>query len=55
MNYSQPQLFSTYQVPQIISFSSYTTLVALLVKNPPANAGDLRDSGSSLGSEDPLE
>ena len=28
--------------------------VALVVKNPPANAGDTRDSGSSLGQEDPL-
>ena len=26
-----------------------------LVKNPPANAGDLRDVGRSLGQEDPLE
>ena len=29
--------------------------VALVVKNPPANAGDVRDSGQSLGWEDPLE
>ena len=29
--------------------------VALVVKNPPANAGDTRDSGSSLGQEDPLD
>ena len=28
--------------------------VARMVKNPPANAGDVRDSGS-LGWEDPLE
>ena len=27
---------------------------ALVVKNPPANAGDERDTGS-LGQEDPLE
>ena len=26
-----------------------------MVKNPPANAGDMRDSGSILGREDPLE
>ena len=26
-----------------------------MVKNPPANAGDLRDMGSIPGSEDPLE
>ena len=29
--------------------------VALVVKNPPANAGDVRDLGSIPGSEDPLE
>ena len=29
--------------------------VALVVKNPPANAGDVRDMGSNLGQEDPLE
>ena len=26
-----------------------------MVKNPPANAGDIRDAGSIPGSEDPLE
>ena len=26
-----------------------------MVKNPPANAGDVRDSGLTLGREDPLE
>ena len=26
-----------------------------MVKNPSANASDLRDSGSTLGREDPLE
>ena len=29
--------------------------VALVVKNPPANAEDTGDVGSSLGQEDPLE
>ena len=29
--------------------------VALVAKNPHANAGDVRDSVQSLGSEDPLE
>ena len=29
--------------------------MALLVKNPPADAGDLSDSGWSLGQEDLLE
>ena len=26
-----------------------------MVKNPPVNAGDIRDVGSSLAQEDPLE
>ena len=26
-----------------------------MVKNPPGNAGDIRDVGRSLGREDPLE
>ena len=29
--------------------------VALVVKNPSFNGGDLRDAGSTLGWEDPLE
>ena len=29
--------------------------MALVVKNLPANAGDLRDAVGSLGQEDPLE
>ena len=29
--------------------------MVLLVKNPPANAGNIRDTGSILGLEDPLE
>ena len=29
--------------------------VALVVKNPPANAGILREAGSILGGKDPLE
>ena len=29
--------------------------LALVVKNPPASAGDLRDMGSILAQEDPLE
>ena len=31
------------------------TQVALVVKNPSANAGDLRDTDSILGWEDPLK
>ena len=30
-------------------------LPRLVVKNPPANAGDIGDTDSSLGWEDPLE
>ena len=29
--------------------------MAPVIKNPPANAGDKRDTGLSLGQEDPLE
>ena len=29
--------------------------VALMVKNLPANVGDIRDMGSIMGQEDPLE
>ena len=29
--------------------------VALVVKNPPANAGDVKMQAQSLGGEDPLE
>ena len=29
--------------------------MALAVKNPPANAGDVRDMGLSLGQDDALE
>ena len=34
---------------------NWASQVALVVKNPPANAGDVRDRVSSLGQEDPLE
>ena len=34
---------------------SGSSLVARVVKNPPANAGDVRDMGSIPGWEDPLE
>ena len=29
--------------------------MALVIRNPPVNAGELRDEVSILGSEDPLE
>ena len=34
---------------------SQSSQVALVVENPPANAGDVRDVGLFLGQEDPLE
>ena len=33
----------------------WASQVVLVVKNLPANAGDLRDAGLTLGQEDPLE
>ena len=38
-----------------LTISTYISQVALVVKNLPANAGDRRDTGSTLGWEDPLE
>ena len=35
--------------------SSRPSQVMVVVTNPPANAGDLRDEFQSLGGEDPLE
>ena len=49
-------LFDTFincNINYIYKFINYS--VALAVKKPPANPGDLRDMGSSLGREDPLE
>ena len=48
---------------QSFSFSPYKATnsitgafqVVLVVKNPPANAADVRDTGPSLDQEDPLE
>ena len=34
---------------------NWTSQVVLVVKNPPASAGDTGDAGQSLGREDPLE
>ena len=33
----------------------WASQVVLVLKNLPANAGDIRDTGSSVGREDPLE
>ena len=35
--------------------AAWASHVVLVVKNPPANSGDLRDTGWIPGSEDPLE
>ena len=43
-------LTSTSPSPQ-----GWASQVALVVKNLPANAGDIRDAGSILSREDPLE
>ena len=36
-------------------FIRHGAKVALVVKKPPADAGDIRDVGSSLGQEDALQ
>ena len=38
-----------------IKFDLGASQVVLVVKNPPADAGDVRDAGLILGLEDPLE
>jgi len=50
------QLRNNYGLVSYLSLSdSWAFQVALAVKNPPANAGDIRDSNSIPGLEDPLE
>ena len=39
----------------LLHVSLQVAQMALLIKNPPTNAGDVRDAGSILGREDPLE
>ena len=34
---------------------AWASQVTLVIKSPPASAGDIRDVGSTLGWEDPLE
>ena len=41
-----------YFIPEVSVWASQVTLV---VKNPPANAGDIETQVRSLGREDPLE
>ena len=43
------------QTEEGIGYRYLGSQVALVVKNPPANAADIRDSGFILGQEDPLE
>ena len=35
-------------------YAVWASQVALMVKDPPANVGDVRDAGLILGQEDPL-
>ena len=50
------QLRNNYGLVSYLSLSdSWAFQVALAVKNPPANAGDIRDSNSIPGLEGPLE
>ena len=45
-----------YALPVQSAAQYYTaSRVALAVKNPPANTGEIRDAGSTLGWEDLLE
>ena len=50
---SQPGAFVLYLVMELRSHK--TSQVALVVKNLPASAGDIRDMGLILGWEEPLE
>ena len=55
-----PVLWSTHvikirQLVLIVSTVVRASQVALVVKNLPANAGDIEMQGQSLGWEDPLE
>ena len=47
--------FCSMNVLSFIYLFFRASQVALMVKNPPANAGDIRDTVRSLGREDPLE
>jgi len=56
MNWSQWNIWYTGPLcSSICATSGWASQVALLVKNPPADAGDPSDSGWSLGQEDLLE
>ena len=46
---------SRTQLNRLSSSSSMASQVVPEVKNPPVNAGDIRDVGQSLGQEDSLE
>ena len=44
-----------YNRTGVVALIYWASQVALVVKNLPANAGDISDAGSFLGQEDPLE
>ena len=48
-------IWTTFARFELDILSPWASQVALVVKNLPANAGDLRDSGLILGWEDLLE
>ena len=50
MHFLFPNYLSGSRLHQFINFN----MVALLVKNPLANAGDIKEAIQSLGREDPL-
>ena len=53
------EYYSAMRKKETLPFTTWMDLwasqVALVVQNPPSSAGDVRDTGSIPGSEDPLE
>ena len=47
--------FSNFEWIAYQSGEEWAPWAALVIKNPPANAGDIREMGQTLGGEDPLE
>ena len=50
-----PSSYSIIFVPLHSPLLDWVSQVALVVKNPPENAGDVRDEVLFMGQEDPLE
>ena len=48
-------IFAFYFILRYNIHTIRASQVVLVVKNPPANIGDVRDASSILGWEDPLE